>query len=127
MEEDAIPLEIKDGEETEICSQCHKSDALMDMDENMEKTFASFNRFEIELFNKDAETGSHSGDCEADVIALMEKPYIKDQLDKIDPEKLKTELREYGTWDDEELSNHEENKKRILWIACGDIVEEKGA
>ena len=117
FDEDKI---IDDGE-TEFCPFCNHGGCLMDM----EKVFASFNRFEIELFMHDAEKGSHSGDCESDVIELMNEPYIKEQLDKIDPVALKTELRDYGTWDDEELSNHEDNKMRVLWIACGDIVEEK--
>jgi hypothetical protein len=89
----------------------------------MEKLWASFNRLEIQLEREDAFIGYHSGDCQDDVLNLMNEPYIKEQLDEIDPEKLKTELEEYGTWDDKELSNHEDNKMRILWLACGDIVD----
>jgi len=126
MEEEEIKIVNGKNEEIETCPDCNVSGCLMDMDENTEKVFASFNRFEIEILKKDAESASHSGDCEEDVIELMEKPYIKIQLDKIDPVTLKTELKEYGAWDTKELSDHEENKKRILWIACGDIVEEKG-
>jgi hypothetical protein len=89
------------------------------------KAFATFNYIqEIELDIEDAKMGSHSGDCESDVKYLMQIPYIKSQLDEIDPEKLKQELHDYGAWDDEELSNHEDNKMRILWESCNLIVED---
>jgi hypothetical protein len=45
-------------------------------------------------------------------------------LDKISAYSLRAELREYGAWNEEELSNHEDNLARILWIACGNIREE---
>jgi hypothetical protein len=44
-------------------------------------------------------------------------------LERIDAEALRKELREYGAWDDQELTDHEQNLQRILWIAAGDIVE----
>ena len=78
---------------------------------------------ELELNKDDAESGSHSGDCEEDIKELMNKPYIKAQLDKLDPEELKRELKEYGAWDENELTDHEDNLMRILWIACGDISD----
>lgn len=33
-------------------------------------------------------------------------------------------LRGYGAWDEEQLKDHDENLTRILWLACGDILEE---
>ena len=59
-----------------------------------------------------------------DVAALMTVPYVAKQLNAIDPNALVSELKEYGAWDDEQLSDHEENKSRILWIAGGNIREE---
>jgi hypothetical protein len=41
----------------------------------------------------------------------------------MDPATLAAELREYGAWDDDELSEHDANLERILWLACGDISE----
>jgi hypothetical protein len=58
------------------------------------------------------------------VKALRQVPKIKRQLDKIDPELLRSELKEYGAWDANELANHEDNLDRILWIAGCDIREE---
>lgn len=39
---------------------------------------------------------------------------------------LKDELKEYGAWNDEELSDHAENLKRALWLACLDAQEGNG-
>jgi len=45
--------------------------------------YASFNRFEIEMTMIQAESASHSGDCQADVRELLKHPKIKRQLRKI--------------------------------------------
>jgi len=66
---------------------------------------------------------NHSGPCDDDVMALSKVPAIKEQLDKIDTELLKNELSEYGAWDEVELSDHEQNIQRILWLAGCDIDE----
>lgn len=81
-------------------------------------------RIEFELSLEDARCGSHQGSCDNDVQELSEVPYIKAQLDKIDPKLLSDELREYGAWDETEREDHAQNIQRILWIACGDIAEE---
>lgn len=80
-------------------------------------------RIEIKLTKKQANIGSHSGPCDNDISYLRTLPAIKKQLDKIDAEVLRNELKEFGAWDENELMNHDENLTRILWIACGDIVE----
>lgn len=71
----------------------------------------------------DADEGYHQGECSDDVQALSKKPYIAEQLEKVDPAKLRDELAQYGAWDDKELSDHENNLQTILWLACADIVE----
>lgn len=38
-------------------------------------------------------------------------------------ESIVKELSEYGAWDDEELSDHEQNWHRLLWCAANDIAE----
>ena len=48
---------------------------------------------------------------------LSEQTYLWDAED------LRAELDESGAWDDEELSDHEENIERMIWIACGDVAE----
>lgn len=84
--------------------------------------YATFNRFEIKMTLAQAKTVSHQGDCYEDAKFLVKE--LKNQLKKISPEKLAEELKEYGAWDEIELSNHEENLTRIVWIAGCDIVEE---
>lgn len=48
---------------------------------------------------------------------------LQDQLDKLDPKLVANELREYGAWEDEELTDHERNLERLVWLACWDLVE----
>lgn len=80
-------------------------------------------RIELKLTKKEANIGSHQGPCDNDIAYLKTLPHIKRQLDKIDKDVLIKELGEYGAWNDGELLNHEANLDRILWIACGDILE----
>jgi len=91
----------------------------------MEKYWSCGNyRTEIELTMEDAESVSHPGPCDDDVEALSKVPYVKEQLDAIDPEQLRLELSEYGAWGDDDLSDHDENLLRWLWLAGGQIVDE---
>lgn len=82
-------------------------------------------RITLRVTLKDAKIGAHQGQCDGDIEWLrLNRPKIWRQLAKIDKDILRAELDEYGAWDDEELADHEANLTRILWIACGDIVEE---
>ena len=85
--------------------------------------YATFNRFELRLTKNQARSGSHQGPCDEDIEWLRREPAIARQLDKLTPATVADELREYGAWDDEELADHDENLSRVLWLACGDIVE----
>lgn len=85
---------------------------------------AYFERFEIQMTKKQALQGSHLGRCDDDIQQLLELPTIKRQFSRIDHAKIQAELKEYGAWDEQELSNIQENQARILWIACGNIREE---
>lgn len=80
---------------------------------------------ELNITLNEALTGAHSGQCDNDIAYLRTVPRISRQLAKINPELLRKELKEYGAWDDEDLADHDANLSRILWIACGDIVESK--
>ena len=80
-------------------------------------------RIELQITMEQARTGSHQGQCDSDVQYLSQIPSIKRQLARIDPEVLRNELREYGAWDAIELSDHEQNIQRLLWLACGDILD----
>lgn len=86
--------------------------------------YATFNRFEIEMSQEQAESGSHQGECYEDVKALLSEPEIAAQFETIKADDIREELKEYGAWDDQELSDDEENRIRIMWIACGDISTE---
>ena len=82
-----------------------------------------FNYFKIEMTRKQAESVSHSGDCENDVNILLQDKKIIRQLKKIPDDKLRAELKEYGAWSDEELNDRKANEQRIVWIAGGNIAE----
>ena len=84
---------------------------------------SSHGTIEIEMTMAQAQSATHPGQCDADVMALSQHRKIRRQLERIDPEVLRKELREYGAWDDEDLADHAQNLQRILWIAAGDIVE----
>lgn len=86
--------------------------------------WAVFNSIEFQMTYTEAENCSHSGSCDLDVEFLVNTPKMKRQLDKIAPEKIANELREYGAWNDEELKNESDNRMRIVWIAACNITEE---
>lgn len=84
----------------------------------------SSGRIELNITRNDAHTGYHQGQCDDDVAGLLNKPSIRRQMDKLDPKLIREELAEWGAWDDEDLKDHEQNKARMLWLACAGIVEE---
>jgi hypothetical protein len=81
----------------------------------------------IQLSEDDIQSVPNSGPADEAIKALRLKPEIIEELREIDPLKLIEELKEYGAWDDEELSNHDDNLDRILWCAVNDIKEDKSA
>lgn len=83
-----------------------------------------FNRFTLTITKEQARTGAHPGPCDDDIKDLLTVPAIRRQLDKLPPEAIKAELKEYGAWDEDELNDQQENRARILWIACGNVLEE---
>ena len=85
--------------------------------------YAGFNRFELKMTRKQAESASHPGQCEDDVSALLTVPSIGRQLDEIGADTIRMELREYGAWDEAELADDAANRLRITWIAACNIVE----
>jgi hypothetical protein len=84
---------------------------------------SSSGRIELNIPQGLESVGYHSGACDSDIAELMELDSIKAQLSAIVPQVLSDELKEFGAWDDLELSNHGDNLARILWIACGDLVD----
>ena len=78
---------------------------------------------DIEMTLEQAQSVAGSGEQFENVKVLSQVPEIKSQLDKIDKDKLKKELSDFGAWTDEQLDNHDENLIRILWIAGGEIAD----
>ena len=87
---------------------------------------SSSGRIELNIPYGMEKIGYHSGACDLDIEELMSLDSIKAQLSGIPPQVLSEELKEFGAWDDLELSNHGDNLARILWLACGDLVDGMG-
>lgn len=84
---------------------------------------SSSGRIALNLSMNEAGKGYHSGACDLDIAELRTMAHIDNQLKSIDPELLISELKEFGAWDSKELANHEDNLDRLLWIACGDLID----
>lgn len=89
------------------------------------KRTAVFERFSIDMTLEQAQSVSHSGDCEPNVLELLKDPEIQAQLETISPETLSEELRGYGTWEEEDRLDLQTNRERIVWLAGGSIVDEE--
>ena len=80
-------------------------------------------RIELQITKQQAASCSHPGPCDSDVAALRNHPKIRRQLDKLDPETVRKELREMTDYSQAALQDHQANLSRILWIACNEITE----
>lgn len=77
---------------------------------------------ELNIEIEDAKQGYHAGSCDNDIAELQKLDYIKEQLNPIPLETLCSILDEYGCeYDDGD--DKEEIESIVLWLACGDIVE----
>lgn len=86
----------------------------------MKKFTSHFERFEIELTKEQVLACSHQGECYYDCKDVLGELNLE-----IDPSLVRDELKEYGAWSDEELSDDNENLIKAVWIAAGDIKESK--
>lgn len=66
-----------------------------------------------------------TGQADAAAAEIVAHPFIRPQLGKIDPGVLREELDGYGCWNFLELSDHEANLRRYVWLACCDLQEEE--
>lgn len=87
----------------------------------MKTTTAYFNRFLLEIPVDAIADCSHQGRCDDDVAHWSKRV---ERPTECSPENLAAELKEYGTWDSDELADDDENWNRIVWIACCDLKEE---
>jgi len=53
-------------------------------------------------------------------IPTLSIPYIAEQLQALDENLVREEIEQWSEWD---VSDPDQNLNRLLWIACGDIVE----
>lgn len=83
--------------------------------------FDGLRGLEIEMSLDDAESASHQGECFEDVVALVAKPEIAAQLDKIGAETIRLALKESGGF--ENLHDDDLNRQRAAWMAACDIRE----
>lgn len=77
----------------------------------------------LSLTDEEVHSGYHTGQCDEDVQALSQNASIGKQLGAIMPDTLCRVLREYGAWSPEELTDHDANLQRLLWLACGDCFD----
>jgi hypothetical protein len=91
----------------------------------MEYWTDSSGRLELQLSSDQAARGYHSGACDLDIKELQQDSGISGQLAAFNPDIVRDCLKEYGAWDSAELSNHADNLERLLWIACGDLVDQQ--
>ena len=77
----------------------------------------------LRMTMEQAQSVSHSGQCDDDVKALRKVPEIWKQLDAMPADDVREFLKEYGAWGPEELADHDVNLDRVLWLAGSDIKE----
>jgi hypothetical protein len=85
------------------------------------KQTAFFNRFVILMPVDCVNDCSHQGQCDDDVEYWTPKLKLR-----LSPADMIEELKEYGTWDTEELSNMTDHqlKMKLVWIGANNIKEE---
>lgn len=89
---------------------------------------SSDGQIELAIAFDDAAYGYHQGACDESVAGLARTPYIAEQLAGITPDVARRVAAECGRNDygqgPEDMADHGANLAFILWMACGDIVEE---
>lgn len=86
---------------------------------------AYFDRLQLEIPRRAWRDCSGPGPADGPVEYWIDRCGIR--WEEIDPESIRSELKEYGAWNEEELSDDEENRRRIFWIACGNLYDEANA
>lgn len=80
---------------------------------------------ELKLRQSDLDSIPRHGPADEAIDVLVKEPHIAEQLDAYDADDIRKELKEYGAWDDEELQDDEQNRKRLLWVLIGNLQEEQ--
>lgn len=90
----------------------------------METAVMQFNYLELELPIENILDIAQSGDNSEAVEEVLKLKMVQEQIKLLDKEKIVKCLEDYGAWDDEELSNHDENIKRLIWIGSWNYFDE---
>lgn len=89
--------------------------------------WASFNRFELRMPGESVQDIAQSGQNDAAVEYWTPKILAQIEADdfanKPTVDSVRAELNEYGSWDDEELSDDGQNWNRLIWIAAWNIAD----
>ena len=95
------------------------------MDTSEKRWFtSSCGRIEFQMTLEQAQSVCHTGQCDADVLALSKMDDIKAITDELDPETVRLVVGEaYADITEEELQDDKQNIQRLLWIAGCDIDE----
>lgn len=80
-------------------------------------------RIELHFTRADVGAVAQPGSNDAAVAALRKRFYVVAQLASVTDAVLAEELREWGAWTEEELSDRESNLDRLVWLACWGINE----
>lgn len=67
------------------------------------------------------------GPNDAMVASAVDDPRLRPILDKIDPDLIVKDLREYGAWSDDDLKDREQNLHRLVWLAAWNIHDDEFA
>ena len=87
--------------------------------------YISFSRFELEIPQEVVDAVPHRGAADDAISANIDNAEVSSELNRVGPELIRDELRGYGAWGDEELTDEQENRKRLLWVAVLGIREEQ--
>ncbi len=105
----------------------HARDLANDGARNVQWYSSGCGRIELAITMDDARSGMHQGQCDDDIAALMQVPYIAEQLAAIPEDVAREVATEYGRNDyghgPEDMHDHRANLAYVLWMACGDIIE----
>ena len=91
--------------------------------------WAVANRFEVRIPGQAVLDIFHPGDAEADVKNWVDA--VKSQVEKDgfysspSDEAIRAELKEYGSWDDTELQDTDQNWVRLVWVLACNIADEE--
>lgn len=66
---------------------------------------------------------SAPGPADETVAAWRKDERVAAVLARLDPRQVRSHLKGYGAWDEEELADDDQNLTRVLWLACGDFRE----